>query len=84
MPAVKLIAFKYYTLLISSIAFDGEIISPCSCCAKKGLVCIIIADLSSHQPSFYFKYTKLNTCVLYNMRLVSFNKYIFFIYLASL
>ena len=47
MPTVRFLAFKYYTLLISSIAYDGEIISPYSCYVKKGLVCIIITDLFS-------------------------------------
>ena len=61
MPAVRLIVFKYYTLLISSIAFNGEIISSCSYCVKKGLVYIIIADPSSYQLSFYSECTKLNT-----------------------
>ena len=44
MPAVRLIVSKYYTLFISSIAFNGEIISPCSYYIKKGLVYIIITD----------------------------------------
>ena len=42
MPAVRLTVFKYYTLLTSSITFNGEIISPCSYYIKKGLVYIII------------------------------------------
>ena len=48
MPAVRLTAFKHYTLLTSSIALNGEIISPCSCCVKKGLVYIIITEPSSY------------------------------------
>ena len=48
MPAVRLIVFKCYTLLTSSIAFNGEIISPCSYYMKKGLVYITIADPSSY------------------------------------
>ena len=47
MPAVRLTVFKYYTLLISSIALNGEVISPCSYYAKKGLVYITIAEPSS-------------------------------------
>ena len=47
MPAIKLIVFKYYTLFTSSIALDSEIINPCSCYTKKGLVCIAIIDLSN-------------------------------------
>ena len=48
MPAVKLIIFKCCTLFISSIALNGEIISPCSYYMKKGLVYIIIAEPSSY------------------------------------
>ena len=47
-PAIRLTAFKYYTLLTSSIALNGEILSPYSYCAKKGLVYIIIAELSGY------------------------------------
>ena len=77
MPAVKLTVFKYYALLISSIALNSEIISPCSYYIKKGLVCVTITDLSSCQPFSYSKCTKSNTYILYNMRSVSFNKYTF-------
>ena len=48
MPAVRLIVSKYYTLFTSSIALNGEIISPYSYYMKKGLVCITIIDLSSY------------------------------------
>ena len=84
MPTVRLIIFKYYALLISSIAFDSEIISSYSYYAKKGLVYIMITNLFSYQPSFCSKCTKLNTCMLYNMRSVSFNKYMFFTCFNSL
>ena len=77
MPAVRLIVFKYRALLVSSITLDSEIMSPYSYYIKKGLVYIIITDLSSRQPSFYFKCIKLNTYALYNVRSVSLNKYIF-------
>ena len=77
MLAVRLTVFKYYTLFISSIALDGEIINPYSCCVKKGLVYIAITEPFSRQPFSCFKCIKSNTCVLYNMRLVSFNIYIF-------
>ena len=53
------------------ISLDREIISPYSYYMKKGLVYIIITDPFSRQPSFYAKCTKLNTCVLYNMRSIS-------------
>ena len=80
MPPIRSFMFKYYTLLTISISLDGEIISPYSCYAKKGLVYITIIDSSSYQPSFYTKYTKLNTCMLYNVRLVSLNKCTFLYY----
>ena len=48
MPAVRLIVFKYYTLFTSSITLDGEIISPCFYCLKKGLVYIAITEPSSY------------------------------------
>ena len=84
MPAVRLTASKYCALFTSSIAFNGEIMSPCSHCVKKGLVCITIMESFSYQPSSYFKCTKLNTCILCNVYLVSFNKYIFLTCLISL
>ena len=84
MPAIRSSAFKYYTLLISSIILNSEIMSPYSYYAKKGLVYIIITDPSSYQPSSYSKYTKLNTYMSYNVRSVSFNKCTFFAYFNSL
>ena len=83
MPAVRLLVFKRYALLTSSIACNSEIINPCSCYAKKGLVYITITNLFSYQSSFYFKCTKSNTYILCNMRSVSLNKYIFFVYFVS-
>ena len=80
MPAVKLIVSEHRALFISSITLNSEIMSPCSYYMKKGLVYVVIADPSNYQLFSYFKYTKLNTYILYNMRSVSFNKYIFLIY----
>ena len=54
--------------------------SPYSYYIKKGLVYIIIIDFFSRQPSSYTKCIKLNTCTLYNIRLVLLNKYIFSAY----
>ena len=48
MPPIKSSASKYRTLLAVSISLDGEIISSCFRCIKKGLVYIIIADFFSH------------------------------------
>ena len=75
---------KRYTLLAISISLNKEIMSPYSYYIKKGLVCITIIDLFGRQPFFYTKCTKSNTRVLYNIRSVSLNKYIFFAYFASL
>ena len=61
MPVVRLTASKYYALFISSIALNGEIISPCSYYVKKGLVCVIIAEPSSHQSSSCLECIKSNT-----------------------
>ena len=80
MPLIRLSISKRYTLLAISISLNREIISPYSRYAKKGLIYIAITDLSGHQPSSYTKYTKLNTYTLYNMRLVSLNKYTFLYY----
>jgi len=35
-------------------------LSPCSRCAKEGLVYITLASPLSRQPSFYLEYTKVN------------------------
>ena len=77
MPPIRFLVSKRYTLLTISISFNKEIMSPYSRYTKKGLVYIIIMDPFSRQPFSYTKCTKLNTCVLYNVHLVFFNKYIF-------
>ena len=84
MPFIRSSVSQRYTLLAISIFLDREIISPYFRYAKKGLVYIIITDLSGRQPSFYAKYTKLNTCMSCNIHSVSLNKYIFPAYSASL
>ena len=77
MLPIRLSTSKRCILLVISISLNGEIISPYSYYMKKGLVYIIIINPFSRQPSFYTKYTKSNTCMLCNVHLVSFNKYIF-------
>ena len=77
MPLIRSLASMYCILLATSISLNGEIISPYSYYAKKGLVYITIIAFSSCQPSSYSKCIKANTRSLYNMRLVSTNKYIF-------
>ena len=77
MPFIRSLASVCCILLAASISLNGEIMSPYSYYAKKGLVCIAIIALFSRQPSSYFKYIKANTYSLYNIRSVSTNKYIF-------
>ena len=77
MPFIRFLISVYYILLTTSISLDGEIISPYSCYAKKGLVYITIIALFSCQSSSCSKCTKANTYSLYDMRLISTNKYIF-------
>ena len=77
MPFIRLFTLERCTLFIASISFNREIISPYSYYAKKGLVYIIIISPFSCQLSFYSKYTKANTRLLCDVRLVPLNKYIF-------
>ena len=77
MPFIRSLASIYYILLAASISLNSEIMSPYSHYAKKGLVYITITVLFSRQPFSYFKYTKANTYSLYNIHLVSTNKYTF-------
>ena len=79
MPSVRSSASAYYTLLATSISLNSKIIDPYSYYAKKGLVYIIIIALFSCQPSFYLKCIKANIYALYNIHLVSINKYIFLV-----
>ena len=81
MPPIRSLVFACYILLAISISLDSEIISPCSYYIKKKLVYIVIAAPFSHQPSFYFKYIKANIYSLYNVHLVSINKYMFLIFI---
>ena len=48
MPFIRFLAFKRCTLFTVSIFLDREIISPCSCYTKKGLVYITITDPFSY------------------------------------
>ena len=82
MPPIKSLVFKRYALLAISISLNKEIISPYSYYTRRGLVYIIIIDPFSRQFSSYTKYTKLNTYMSYNMRLVFLNKCTFPAYLV--
>ena len=63
------------TILITLILLVGEVMPSCSRYIKKGLVYIIIAAPSSHQPFFYAKYIKANMCLSYNVCYISNAKY---------
>ena len=63
------------------ILLFGEVMLLYSCCAKEGLVYIIIAAPSGCQPSSCFKCTSVNMQSFYNVCSVSNAKCIFYIYL---
>ena len=77
MPLIRLSISERCALLAISISLNREIMSPYSCYTKKGLVCVIIINSFNHQSFFYTKCTKLNTYALYDVRLISLNKYAF-------
>ena len=77
MPFIRSSVSKRRAFLAVFISLNKKIISPYSCYAKKGLVYIIIAAPFSHQPFSCLECTKANTRLLYNIRLVSLNKYMF-------
>ena len=73
---IRSMASKHCTHTVLVILLLGKIMPSYSCCAKKKLVYITIAAPSSHQPSFYIKYTKLNIYLSYNVQSVSNTKYL--------
>ena len=77
MPLIRSLASKRHTYIIKVILLLSEIIPSYSCYKEKKLVYIIIVALFSRQPSFYFKYTKLNIYLSCNIRSVSDTKCIF-------
>ena len=81
MPFVRSLAFKrltYYFKLVAVILLLSKIMPICSRCTEKGLVYIAIINLSSRQPSFYAKCTKLNIRFFCNIRSVFNTKCMFF------
>jgi hypothetical protein len=88
MPPVRSLAFKYLahrSKLIAVILLFSEIMPTYSHYIEKGLVYIIIAALSSQQPSFYSKCTKSNIHSSCNIYFMSNAKYIYFtVYLCTL
>ena len=53
MPLIRSLASVRYVLLATFISLNGEIMSPYSYYAKKGLVYVTITALSGRQPSSY-------------------------------
>ena len=51
-PPIRFFTSERYALLATSILLNGEIMSFCFYCIKKGLVYIIITELSGRQPFF--------------------------------
>ena len=56
-----------YTYIVAVILLLSKVILLYFCCAKKGLIYIAIAALSSYQPSFYSKCTFINIRSSYNI-----------------
>ena len=77
MPLIRSSVSVCCTKLVAVILLLGEIMPSYSCYKDKKLVYIIIITLSSYQPSFCIKCTKLNIYLSYNIKLVSKAKYIF-------
>ena len=70
MPLIRSLASKCRAYIITVILSLSKIMPIYSCYAEKKLVYIIIIALSSRQPSFYVKCTKLNIHLSCNIRLV--------------
>ena len=77
MPLIRSLASERRTYTVAVILLLGEIMPSYSHCKEKKLVCIIIVVPFSRQPSSYFKCTKLNMRLSYNVKLVFNTKCIF-------
>jgi len=82
-PPIRSSASARYIILITLILFVSKVMPSCSYYIKKGLVYIIIAALSSHQPLSCAKYIKVNICSSYNVYSLSNAKYIYYPTLLS-
>ena len=76
MPLIRSLVFECCIYIISIILLLNKIMPLYSYCTKKKLVYIIIITLSSYQPSFCSKCTKLNIHLSYNIRSVSNTEYL--------
>ena len=77
MPPVRFSASTHHAKLVAVIFPLSEIMPFYSCYKEKKLVYVVIAALTSYQPSSYIKCTKLNMRLSCNIKLVSKAKYIF-------
>ena len=84
MPPIRSLVFKRRAHAVAVIFLLGEIMPFYSYYNKKKLVYIIIITPFGRQPSFYFKYIKLNMRLSCNIKLVSNIEYLYLIYLYSL
>src|SRR6266699_2974053 len=73
------IASICYTILIALILSINKVMLSCSCCIKKGLVCIAVIAPSGHQPLSYIKCIKVNICLFHNNCSVSAAKCIYYL-----
>ena len=84
MPPIKSLISKHYACIIALILLLSKIIPSCSCYIEKKLVYVTIVAPSSHQPFFYFKYTKSNIHLSCNIKSVLDTKYASYIRLIIL
>ena len=71
MPFIRFLASMRHTYIVAVILLLSKIMPIYSRYAKKKLVCVIIIALSSCQPFFCSKCTKLNMHLSYNIKSVS-------------
>ena len=83
MPLIRSLVSKCYVYIITSIILLSRLMPFISYYIKKGLVCIIIINFFTSQPSSYSKYIKLNMYLFYSIQSVSNTKYTFYTYLTS-
>ena len=76
MSCIRSLASKHCAYIIAVILLLSEIMPIYSCCIKKKLVYVIIIAPSSHQSSFYIKYTKSNMRLSCNVKSVLDAKYL--------
>jgi hypothetical protein len=80
MPPIRSLVFKHLTYhfkLVAIIFFFSKIMPSCFYYIEKELVYIAITALFSYQPSFCFKYIKLNIYLSCNIHFIFNAKYIY-------